>query len=135
MFKMWIYILLSIFLTLFNIGLWYKETIVNYFMIVKLFNGNWTLVTGLYLLSLKLRFKQWWGKSCTQVDVDTFVLHHHIQGKEVKIIVKLETISPLTTVINNHGKDITLKVIPYLRWSAVGLKPKYINEKGLTICR
>ena len=130
---MWI-VFLSIFLTLFNIGLWYKETIADYFMLVKLLNGNWTLVLWLYAVSLKLRFKQWWEKTCTQVDVDTYVLHHHIKGKEVKIIVRLETISPSTTVINNRGQDITLKVVPYLRWSVVGLKPKYINEKGLTIC-
>lgn len=120
---------------MFNIGIWCKKTIYQYLMLIRFFNGNWQLVVGLYLLSLKLRFKQWWKKTCTQVDVDTYELHHIIKGKEIKALIKLKFVSPITTVINNHGEDVTTKVLPYLRCSSIGLKPKYVNEQGLTICK
>lgn len=118
-----------------NIGIWYKETIWQYLTLIRFFNGNWQLVIGLYLISLKLRFKQWWNKTCTQIDVDTYELHHIIKGKHVKVFVKLKYMPPTTTVINNRGENITEKAIPYLRCSFVSLKPKYINEAGLTICK
>ena len=131
---MWI-IGLYMILTVINIGIWWKDSIYQAFILTRFFGGNWQTVLLLYLLSLKLRFKQWWKNSCKKVDIKTYELHHIINGKEIKVIIKLKYLSPMIVVVNNCGSDVTSKVIPYLRCSMVSLKPKYVNELSLTICK
>lgn len=130
---MWI-IGLYIIMTCINIGILWKDSISNAIILTRFF-GDWKLVLVLYIISIKIRIKQWWKQTCKKIDIDTYELHHIIDGKEIKVLVKIKHLIHTTRVINNKGIDITSKALPYLRYLTEPLKPKYINETSLIVCK
>ena len=134
---MWIICMYTI-LTMINIGVIRKpyiyERVSNFFIITRLFGGNWKLVLVMYIISIKLMIKQWWKKTCKRVDINVYELHHIINGNEVKVLISIVD-TPAVKVLNNSGDDVTDKTLPYLRHSMVSLKPRFVGEKGLTICK
>lgn len=131
---MWNIVGLYFLFTIINVGVWWSGSISRIIYIVKFLDGNWRAVVLLQYMLLKLRVKQWWDCSCKALDVNVYEFRHVVRGKEVRALVKMNRLAPTLSVVNNEGKDISDKVIPYLRCSPASLKPIYVNESGLTIC-
>jgi hypothetical protein len=87
---------------------------------------KYKLMIHLYLLKLKLQ--QWWNNTTEKLD-DMYILHHIIEGKLVKIIIKLnQDIHKVMKITNDDNFDITEDILPFITASPIPFTPNLVYE-------
>lgn len=83
---------------------------------------------------LKLQFKQWWNEDHELLDDGIISIHHVINGKLIKIPIKLNTSASEINKITTHDDlDLTEDVLPYLRAVPIHFQPSLFDEDTLYV--
>lgn len=86
--------------------------------------NNYQLVVALYVMSLKLRFRQWLGNVVERVENGQYIVTLLINGKLAKIALEHETRVP-TAIEDDEHVDITDHAIPFFRMKCGCIGPDY----------
>lgn len=81
------------------------------------------------VLSLKLRFQQWYGKNVEKTETGQYVVSLILGGRLVKLLVELEN-DPPVMIEDDEGVDITDDALPYFRAKHCRVGPdSFMSEK------
>ena len=85
---------------------------------------NYQIVLAVYLMSLKLRFRQWYGNVVERVDNGQYIVTLLIEGKLVKIVIEHESPVPIA-VLDDKDADVTQDALPFFRMRCTDVGPDF----------
>lgn len=102
----------------------------QHFKVAKTLNlmiKNWKTVFFVYNGLLFCLIKQWWQNTCVEMSKEVYLIHHIIQGKSVKFMIKMgENVENVTDV---DGKQSFMQEVhPFLRFKVLLFNPSMIGE-------
>lgn len=93
---------------------------------------NYQIIIAFLILSLKLRFQQWYGSVVQQIDNGQYVVSLVIGRKLVKLLIKSE-LNPPVYISDDEDVDITDEALPFFRIINVNVTPEFFFSDRLTL--
>lgn len=93
---------------------------------------DYRIYTAFLLLSLKLRFQQWYGSVVEQIENGQYIVSLLIGGKLVKMVIEHDD-NPPVSIEDDEEVDITEEALPYFRMKSVQVYPDLFFADKLSL--
>lgn len=103
------------------------------YRLFQLLPQNYQVFIAFFLLSLKLRFQQWYGGVVEQIENGQYIVSLMINRKIVKLLIEPAE-NPPVSIEDDEDVDITEEALPYFRIKSVRVTPDLFFSDKLA-CR